>query len=86
VVSISGLAQFPPLDALESVDDIAAPKLFITARDDVPAFRSQEELWELAPDPKQRRIYDGDAHGTELLADPAAADLKQQVIAFLTAD
>jgi pimeloyl-ACP methyl ester carboxylesterase len=83
VVSISSPATFPPLDALDSVDEITAPKLFITAKDDVPAFRSQEELWELAREPKQQRIYEGDAHGTALLDSPAAASLKAQVIAFL---
>jgi len=86
VVSISSPAQFPPLDALESVGEIAAPKLFITAKDDVPAFRSQEELWELAREPKQQQIYEGDAHGTDLLDSPAAASLKAQVIAFLTSN
>jgi pimeloyl-ACP methyl ester carboxylesterase len=86
VVSISSPAQFPPLDALESVDDIVEPKLFITAKDDVPAFRSQEELWELAREPKQQQIYEGDEHGTALLDGPAAASLKAQVIAFLTSN
>jgi esterase/lipase len=86
VVSISSPATFPPLDALDSVDEITAPKLFITAKDDVPAFRSQEELWELAREPKQQQIYEGDAHGTALLDSPAAASLKAQVIAFLTSN
>ena len=86
VVSVSSPAQFPPLDALESVDDISAPKLFITARDDVPAFRSQEEFWELAREPKQQQIYEGDEHGTELLDGPAAASLKAQVIAFMSSN
>ncbi len=86
VVSISSPAQFPPLDALESVDDIAEPKLFITARDDVPAFRSQEEFWELASEPKQQQIYEGDAHGTALLDSTAAGALKAKIIEFLRAN
>jgi pimeloyl-ACP methyl ester carboxylesterase len=86
VVSISSPATFPPLDALDRVDEITEPKLFITAKDDVPAFRSQEELWELSHEPKQQQIYEGDAHGTALLDSPAAASLKAQVIAFLSSN
>ena len=86
VVSISSPASFPPLNAVDSVGEITEPKLFITAKDDVPAFRSQEELWELAKEPKQQQIYEGDAHGTALLDSPAAASLKAQVIAFLSAN
>jgi pimeloyl-ACP methyl ester carboxylesterase len=86
VVSISSPAQFPPMDALEDVDDIAAPKLFITAKDDVPAYRSQEELWELAHEPKQEQIYEGDAHGTALFDSPEAASMTAQLIAFLSSN
>ena len=86
VVSISSPAQFPPLDALEDVDDIGEPKLFITAKDDVPAYRSQEELWELAHEPKQQQIYEGDAHGTALFDSPEASSMTAQLISFLSSN
>jgi pimeloyl-ACP methyl ester carboxylesterase len=84
VISISSPSVFPPLDVRETIADITAPKLFITAKDDVPAFRSQEEMWELAGEPKQQQIYEGSAHGTELFDSPAAASLRAQIIAFLS--
>lgn len=86
VVSISSPGQFPPLDAAETVADIAEPKLFITAEDDVPAMRSQEEFWELAREPKQQHIYDGDAHGTAIFDTTDGPDLERRIIAFLTSN
>lgn len=83
VVSISSPGQFPPLDAVETVDEITAPKLFITSEDDVPAFRSQETFWALASEPKTQHIYDGEAHGTALFDGPHAADLRARLLAFL---
>ena len=83
VISISSPGQFPPLDAVETVSDITAPKLFITAEDDVPAFRSQEEFWEAAQEPKAQQIYDGDEHGTALLDGPHALDLRARLLSFL---
>jgi pimeloyl-ACP methyl ester carboxylesterase len=84
VISISSPGQFPPLDAVETVGDITAPKLFITAEDDVPAFRSQEEFWEVSSGSKAQHIYDGDEHGTALLDGPHAADVKARLLAFLS--
>lgn len=84
VVSISSPGQFPPLDAAETVGDIDGPKLFITAEDDVPAMRSQEEFWELAVEPKEQHIYDGDAHGTALFDTAHGPDLERRIVAFLT--
>lgn len=84
VVSISSPGQFPPLDAVETVSEIAAPKLFITSADDVPAFRSQEAFWALASAPKTQHIYDGDAHGTALFDGPYAADLRARLLDFLS--
>lgn len=84
VVSISSPAQFQPLDAIETVDEISAPKLFITSRDDVPAFRNQEAFWALSAGPKAQHIYDGEAHGTALFDGPHAADLRVRLLAFLS--
>ncbi len=86
IVSISSPGQYPPLDAVDHVDEIAEPKLFITSEDDVPASRAQATFWEIAPEPKQQRIYAGSAHGTALFDGPHAADLKQRIIGFLRAN
>jgi pimeloyl-ACP methyl ester carboxylesterase len=84
VVSISSPGQFPPLDAVASVDEITVPKLFITSEDDVPAFRSQQAFWALATEPKTQHVYDGEAHGTALFDGPHGADLRARLLAFLS--
>jgi pimeloyl-ACP methyl ester carboxylesterase len=86
VISISSPGQFPPLDATETVDEITAPKLFITSEGDVPQFRSQEAFWEAAREPKQQQVYEGDAHGTALFEGVHAADFKARLLDFLTID
>jgi alpha/beta superfamily hydrolase len=86
VVSISSPAQFPPLDAIEYVGDIAAPKLLISSEDDVPAMRSQEELWDAARAPKDEHVYTGDAHGTNIFDSEHAGDLERRLIDFLEAN
>lgn len=86
VVSISAPGQFPPIDAEMTVGDITAPKLFITSEDDVPQARTQETFWELAQEPKQQHIYEGDAHGTALFDGPHGADLKRRIMDFLASN
>ncbi|MEX2227122.1 MAG: alpha/beta fold hydrolase [Dehalococcoidia bacterium] len=86
VVSISAPGQFPPIDAEMTVEDITAPKLFITSEDDVPQARTQETFWELAREPKQQHIYEGDAHGTAIFAGPHGKDLERRIIDFLVSN
>jgi pimeloyl-ACP methyl ester carboxylesterase len=85
IVSISSPSQFPPLDAEATVGGITAPKLFITSEDDVPAERSQEQFWELAQEPKEQVIYEGDAHGTDIFDSPNGKALEQRLLDFLEA-
>jgi uncharacterized protein len=84
VVAISTPAQFIYFDVLDYIDDVTMPKLFVTAEGDVPQFRSLEEMWEVAPEPKERVIYGGDAHGTELFDTEHGEDLEQRIREFLT--
>lgn len=85
IVSISSPSQFPPLDAEATVGGITAPKLFITSKDDVPAERSQERFWELAQEPKEQVVYEGDAHGTDIFDSPNAGAFRQRLLEFLNA-
>jgi pimeloyl-ACP methyl ester carboxylesterase len=85
VVSISSPSEFQTMDALAAVGSLDVPKLFVTSEDDVPAKRSLDEMLEEAPEPKQQQVYDGDAHGTDLLVSPHAADLQQRITAFVSA-
>jgi alpha/beta superfamily hydrolase len=83
VVSISSPSEFQTMDALEAVPALDAPKLFVTSEDDVPAKRSLDDLDDAAPEPKAEQIYDGDAHGTDLLDSPHGDDLEQRITAFV---
>jgi len=83
VISISAPGQFPPIDAEMTVDEITAPKLFVTSEDDVPQARTQETFWELAREPKQQHVYEGDAHGTALFDGPHGPDLERRIFDFL---
>jgi pimeloyl-ACP methyl ester carboxylesterase len=85
VVSISSPAQFEALDALSAEPDIKVPQLFVTSEGDVPAQRSQEQLVEAASRTVEQQVYDGNAHGTDLLEGPHGAELEERLIAFLSA-
>jgi pimeloyl-ACP methyl ester carboxylesterase len=84
VVSISSPAIYQQIDALEHVDEIAAPKLFISSEDDLNAARSQEQFWVNAVDPKDQHLYPGNVHGTDLFASEHAEDFEQRLLDFLT--
>jgi pimeloyl-ACP methyl ester carboxylesterase len=85
VISISAPSSYLQMDALSVVGSISAPKLFITSVDDIPAARSEDELWAQAGAPRQRETYEGDAHGTDLFASPSAQAFEQLLIEFLAA-
>ena len=86
LVSISSPATYQEIDALASVDTIRAPKLFIASEDDLPAMRSLEELWAEAVAPKEQALFEGDAHGTDMFAAPAAAEFEQRMTDFIEAN
>ena len=80
VVAISAPSRFMGLDAIAVATRVQRPALLLAARNDDSAFRSVQELARALPNP-DTKIYDGDAHGTNLLdARPEAVD---EVIAFL---
>jgi pimeloyl-ACP methyl ester carboxylesterase len=80
VVAISAPARFMGLDAIAVATRVQRPALLMAARNDDAAFGSLQELERALPNP-DTKIYDGDAHGTNLLdARPEAVD---EVIAFL---
>jgi pimeloyl-ACP methyl ester carboxylesterase len=86
LVSISSPATYQEIDAVAGVDLIDAPKLFIASEDDLPAMRSLEELWAEAVAPKEQALFEGDAHGTDLFAAPAAEEFEQRMTDFLEAN
>jgi pimeloyl-ACP methyl ester carboxylesterase len=80
IVAISAPARFMGLDAIGVSTRVQRPVLLMASRNDDAAFQSVEELERALPNP-DTKIYDGDAHGTNLLdARPEAVD---EVISFL---
>jgi hypothetical protein len=84
VASLSALARFQQIDALTTIPMIDAPKLFISSADDIPAQASHEQFWAQALDPREQEIYEGNAHGTDLLASPSGPSVEQRLIDFLS--
>jgi pimeloyl-ACP methyl ester carboxylesterase len=80
VVAVSAPLRFMGLDAPSYAGRVQRPVLLIAARGDGPAFAAVEEFERGLPSPDSK-LYDGDAHGTNLLADrPEAVD---EIITFL---
>ena len=83
VISVSAPGEFPPLDAIAAVPHLTVPKLFIVSSGDVPQAKDEETMYAEATNPKDQAIYDGNAHGTDLLQSPHAQEVEQQIMAFL---
>lgn len=81
VVSISAPTRFMGLDASLASNAVQRPVLLMASRGDEDAFRAIDTFERALPNPEDTKIYDGDAHGTALLADtPEAVD---EIISFL---
>lgn len=80
IVSVSGPLRFMGLDAPAIAGRVQRPVLLLAARGDGPAFTAVEELERSLPNP-ETKLYEGDAHGTNLLtARPEAVD---EILTFL---
>jgi fermentation-respiration switch protein FrsA (DUF1100 family) len=83
VVTLSAPSMSEGLDAREDVTVISAPKLFMAARDDVFYARSVDLFDQTAPDPKERQIVDGNAHGTDMLSGDSGPRVQGFIVDFL---
>jgi pimeloyl-ACP methyl ester carboxylesterase len=85
VVAVSPPAKFESQDALATVPGLHASKLFIASELDAPALQF-DELYGAAAEPKEKELYPGKLHGTDLL-DPVkndqAAAVGARIIKFL---
>ncbi len=76
VVAVSAPESFRGLVARDDVARISVPVLFVASEGDEAAVESLESLFERAGDLKDRRLFSGSAHGTELLEGEHAAEFK----------
>lgn len=80
VVALSAPARFMTLDAIAIAQSVQRPVLLIAARNNTEDFRALSEMERALPNP-DTKVYDGEAHGTNLLADrPEVID---EIVAFL---
>jgi esterase/lipase len=80
VVAISAPARFMTLDAIAVAQNVQRPVLLMAARENDVDFRALQTLERALPNP-DTKLYNGDAHGTNLLSDrPEAVD---EIISFL---
>jgi pimeloyl-ACP methyl ester carboxylesterase len=83
VVAISAPAQFEGIDALARVDQITQPKLFIAASGDKPYANDLEAMFGQAMEPKERQLFEGNEHGTALLAGDQGRQVLDAIERFL---
>ena len=83
VITLSAPFAIEGLDAREDVQYISGPKLFIAAREDKFYARSVDLFEQMAPDPKERQIVDGNAHGTNLLDGDSGPRVQGLIVDFL---
>jgi pimeloyl-ACP methyl ester carboxylesterase len=80
IVAVSAPLRFRGLDAIISSGRVQRPVLLLAARGDEEAFLALEDLAQALPN-ADSKVYGGDAHGTNLLADrPEAID---EIVKFL---
>lgn len=84
VACLSAPVEFKGLSAREAVTKVAEPKLFLAAEKD-EGVEGARELYGLAREPKELRLFPGGAHGTELLDMDGNKEAKEALLSFLTA-
>lgn len=87
MVVISAPADLLEFDFQVSAAELVAitmPKLLIASEDDtiVPSAATQQ-MFDLAAEPKEMVVYPGSAHGVQLFATNAAAELRQRLLTFV---
>ena len=69
----------------ETLAKVTVPKLFVASQDDqftAPMLAMFDKL----PDPKEKHVYPGSVHGTELFATDYGDDLTQRLLTFIKAN
>jgi pimeloyl-ACP methyl ester carboxylesterase len=85
VIIISAPLEFKGLNAIDVVNKVSCPKLFIASKGDGLAADSAKTFYEKSLESKDIKILDGSAHGTFIFnQDPKNAEiLKNLIIDFL---
>ncbi|MDE2860382.1 MAG: alpha/beta fold hydrolase [Chloroflexota bacterium] len=83
VVTLSAPPSIDGVDATPDLRRIAAPKLFIAARDDGFYARSASLFEQRTDDPRERHLVEGAAHGTDMLSGDSGPRAQGLILDFL---
>jgi len=83
VVTISAPPAIEGLNAVEDVPRILIPKLLIAAKDDLFHARSVNLFDQIASNPKEIHVLDGNNHGTAMLSGESGARTQGLIVDFL---
>ena len=84
VIALSAPLQFGALDAESAVTRLDAPLAVLATRDDTSAAHSLEVFAAVAGlDDRHAVLYEGGAHGTEMLTGPAGESVRGHIRALL---
>jgi pimeloyl-ACP methyl ester carboxylesterase len=85
VVTLSATSSFMGLTILpEAVALIEEPKLFVAAQGDGAAAPTAQQLYALAPPPKQVEVVEGGDHGIALVEGTGAGEVRRLILRFLS--
>jgi fermentation-respiration switch protein FrsA (DUF1100 family) len=84
VASLSGVPSFAGADGMGSVGAVAAPKLFVAARDDGDKWEFAEAFYRASAEPRTLLLFDEGGHGTAMF-DANEAELTRALLEFLVA-
>jgi alpha/beta superfamily hydrolase len=86
LVILSSGASMPNIEVSdEEFSKMTVPKLFISSQDD-PGSEEIEQMWDRLPQPKERLLYSGSAHATDLFVSEHGQDLSDKLMAFIEAN
>lgn len=85
VITISAPTEFKGLSAIDKIEKLTCPKLFIATKGDTFAAQSASTFFEKSKEPKEIQILEGSAHGTYIFEEePQNAErLKELILDFL---
>jgi esterase/lipase len=84
IITISAPASFMGLDAQPDLPKIKSRKFFLASRNEAEGGgQAAQQIFQAVSEPKSIFIFEGSAHGTDLLQGPNAAALKEKIIDFI---
>jgi alpha/beta superfamily hydrolase len=85
IIVVSSPPTIPQIGIELSADEVkglAAPKLFVGSQDD-QFTAPMLQMYDASPGPKEKLIYPGGAHGTDIFTSEHGRDLTEKMLAFI---